>query len=90
MATAVEAAEHIADGHARFTPTEQRHLYRGARRALLRLETQIAIARHAELLSAGTQHDLLARIQVVHRLLSGYLVYLERQIEDSAESAARA
>lgn len=80
MITALNVANHIADGYARYTPPEQRHLYRAAKRALLRLETELAAARHADLLSAGTHAELNQRIQVVGRLLGGYLVYLERQV----------
>jgi four helix bundle protein len=82
--TAVSVAEYIADGYARYTTPEQRQLYRAAKRALLRVETQLAVARHAELITAAVHADLVARVQVVQRLLGGYLVYLERQIEETA------
>jgi four helix bundle protein len=82
MLTALAAAGTIADGYGRYTPGEQRQLYRAAKRDLLRLETQLAIARHADLISPPTYAELSARIQGVSRLLGGYLVYLERQLED--------
>jgi four helix bundle protein len=82
MLTALSVAEHVADGYARYTPVEQRQLYRAAKRALLRVETQIAVARHGELITANAQNDLLNRVQIVQRLLGGYLVYLERQLEE--------
>jgi four helix bundle protein len=82
MLTALSVAEHVADGYARYTPVEQRQLYRAAKRALLRVETQIAVARHGELITANAQTDLLNRVQIVQRLLGGYLVYLERQVEE--------
>ena len=78
--TALSAASAIADGYGRYTAPEQRQLYRTAKRELLKLETQLAIARQAELLSAPTHSDLSNRIQSVNRLLGGYLVYLERQL----------
>ena len=81
MLTALHAAGAIADGYGRYTSPEQRQLYRSAKRELLRLETQLAVARQAELLSAQTHSDLSNRIQGVSRLLGGYLVYLERQID---------
>ena len=86
MLTALNAAGTIADGYGRYTAPEQRQLYRAARRELLRLETQVAIARHAELLSAQTHAELSARIQTVMRLLGGYLVYLERQLEKNGST----
>ncbi len=84
MLTALSAASTIADGYGRYTAPEQRQLYRSAKRELLRLETQLAIARHADLVSAQTHSELSNRIQSVMRLLGGYLVYLERQIAPEA------
>jgi four helix bundle protein len=86
MLTAVVMAEHVAEGYGRYAPGEQRQLYRAAKRHLLRLETSLAIARQAELLSATHHAELVARIQSVSRLLSGFLVYLDRQVSaDRAE-----
>jgi four helix bundle protein len=84
MLTSVAIAEHIAEGYGRYAPGEQRQLYRAAKRHLLKLETSLAIARQADLLSVTHHAELSARIQTVSRLLSGFLVYLERQT--SAES----
>jgi four helix bundle protein len=80
MMTALMMAEHVAEGYGRYAPGEQRQLYRAAKRDLLRLETSLAVARQAELLSATNHAQLTARIQTVSRLLSGFLVYLDRQI----------
>ena len=86
MAVALAAASTIADGYGRYTAPEQRQLYRSAKRELLRLETQLAIARQADLISAQAHSDLSNRVQSVSRLLGGYLVYLERQL--APETAA--
>jgi four helix bundle protein len=80
MLSALAAASAIADGYGRYTAPEQRQLYRAAKRELLRLETNLAIIRQAELIPAQTHADLCNRIQSVNRLLGGYLVYLERQL----------
>jgi four helix bundle protein len=90
MVSAVNAASTIADAYGRYTAPEQRLLYRGAKRELLRLETQLAIARQADLINAPTHAQLASRVQSVTRLLGGYLVYLERQLgADAAEGPAR-
>jgi four helix bundle protein len=86
MVVALSAASTIADGYGRYTAPEQRQLYRSAKRELLRLETQLAIARQADLISAQAHSDLSNRVQSVNRLLGGYLVYLERQL--NPETAA--
>ncbi|HEU4995292.1 MAG TPA: four helix bundle protein [Gemmatimonadaceae bacterium] len=80
MVTAMLMAEHVAEGYGRYAPGEQRQLYRAAKRELMRLETSLAIARQADLLSAAHHAQLAARIQSVGRLLSGFLVYLDRQV----------
>jgi four helix bundle protein len=82
MATALSIGGHVADGYARQAPAEQRESYMLAKRALLRLETQLAVARHAELIPAGALSELTVRTSQVARQLTGYLVYLDRQIAD--------
>jgi four helix bundle protein len=86
--TALAIASHIAEGYGRYTVPEQRQLYRAAKRDLLRLETQLAILRHADLLSLNAHSDLLKRIHNVARLLAGYIVYLERQRTTEEEDTA--
>ena len=82
MLTALSVGSHIADGFARPSAAEQRESYLAAKRALLRLETELAVARHAELVAAGVFTELCARSAQVTRLLTGYLVYLDRQISE--------
>jgi len=89
MLTALNAAGTIADGYGRYTAAEQRQLYRSAKRELLRLETQLAIARQADMITAQAHSDLSNRIQSVTRLLGGYLVYLERQLTEASTNGTR-
>ncbi|HEY9229095.1 MAG TPA: four helix bundle protein [Gemmatimonadaceae bacterium] len=90
MLTALSAAGTIADGYGRYTAPEQRQLYRAAKREFLRLETQLAVVRQADLMSAQTYAELSSRVQGVMRLLGGYLVYLERQLTPEPAAAAKA
>jgi four helix bundle protein len=85
METAVAVSSHIADGYARPTSREQRDSYLAAKRALLRLESQLAVARHADLIPAGSFAELTSRSALASRLLTGYVVYLDRQIAEEAE-----
>ena len=82
MTTALAVATHIADGYARVTTADQRESYLSAKRALLRLETELAVARHADLLPSGSFTELTIRSGQVARLVSGYLAYLDRQLLD--------
>lgn len=85
LVSAAELAEYVAEGYARYTNGEQRQMYRAAKRALFRLETQLAVLRGAELLTAPAHAELQGRIGAVHRVLAGYLVYLDRQQQDDRE-----
>jgi len=89
MVTAVAVGSHIADGFARPSAAEQRESYLAGKRALLRLETELAIARQAELVPAGAFTELCARTGQVTKLLTGYLVYLDRQIAEREASAPK-
>jgi four helix bundle protein len=82
MATALDISDHIAEGYGRHHPFEQRESYIAAKCALLRLESELAVARHADLVAAGVFTEICARGSQVARLLTGYLVYLERQIAE--------
>lgn len=82
MATAIAVGTHVAEGYGRHTVVEQRASYIAAKCALLRLETELAIARHAELIPAGSLTELTTRSNQVARLLAGYIVYLDRQVSD--------
>lgn len=88
MVSALLVAQHIAEGYGRYAPGEQRQLYRAAKSELLRLETSLAVARQADLLSIAAHTQLGSRIQTVNRLLSGFLVYLDRQV-GTTESVPR-
>jgi len=85
METALAVSGHIADGYARPTGREQRESYLAAKRALLRLESHLAIARHADLIPAGSFAELTSRSALASRLLTGYVVYLDRQLAEEAE-----
>ncbi len=82
MATAISIGCNVADGFGRHTVADQLTSYIQAKRALLKLETELAIARHAELIPAGSFTELTARSNQVARLLAGYIVFLERQIAE--------
>jgi four helix bundle protein len=82
MLTALSIGSHIADGFARPAATEQKESYLAAKRALFRLESELAVARQSELMPSGALSDIAARSAQVARLLTGYLVYLDRQIAE--------
>ena len=81
---ALAAATAIADGYARERPAEQRDAFHEARRALAALETVLAVGRHAGILPAASVAPLGSRASAVGRLLAGYVLFVERQIESDA------
>lgn len=83
-ATAVAAA--IADGCGHHSNAQQRPHFVEAKRSLVALETQLAIARQAGLITPAAQASLGTRINSVSRLLTGYLTYLDRQIAIEQET----
>jgi four helix bundle protein len=86
MQTAVAVATQVADGYACYGVAEQRDLFRAARRSLSVLETQLAVARQGGLIPATTLAQLSTRIGTVGRLLHGYVLFIERQLEAAAAS----
>jgi four helix bundle protein len=85
VGTALAVATSVADGYGRPAAAEQRDCYRRAKRFLAELETALAVARHAELVSPAALAQLSLRIASVSRLLAGYLAFIERQV--AAEAA---
>jgi four helix bundle protein len=86
---ALTLAAAVADGSSRPAPGDQRDRFRDARRALLAVETHLAIARHADVVPATEAAQLGTRTQAVGRLLTGYLSYLDRQVEEEEKAAGR-
>lgn len=90
IACATSIAEQVAVGHSHMTSNGQRTIYRSAKQDLLRLETLVAVARHADIIPASTQTIFGDHAMLMHRLLAGYLVYLDRQLaEDSPTKEAK-
>lgn len=83
MTTALSVASHVADGYARHTPAEQRESYMLAKRALLRLESELGVASHADLCPAVALSDFASRSSQLTKMLTGFLAYLDRQLADA-------
>ena len=76
-----EVALAIAAGYVRDDTAAQAEAFRQARESATKLETALAIARHAELLRPAECAELAVRAGNVTRLISGYVMYLERQLQ---------
>ncbi|HEX5580632.1 MAG TPA: four helix bundle protein [Gemmatimonadaceae bacterium] len=85
--TALDVATHVAAAYERPAPTEQARGYRDARATLTQLDTLLAVARQAGLLSPSALQQLSTRSTTVGRLLSGYLTFVDRQADEARTSA---
>ena len=71
----------VADGCARYEPGEQRRAFAQARRALVGLETLLAVGRRAGVFPDTRHAEMIARHAALSKLLAGVTAYVERQVE---------
>ena len=71
---AIAIPSDIAEGKGRYTPADQRHLYREARGSTAELESDLEIARRRRFIDEERAQQLIAQTQEVGRLISG-LIY---------------
>lgn len=79
ISTASALPESIAEGYSRSEALDQQRLFEASARSLSALETQLAIAKIADLIPGGVVTPIITRAATVGRLLTGYLTYVERQ-----------
>ena len=84
LTVAVDVGARIAAGYTHHSAPEQLARYVAARESLAELETLLAIGRAAGLMPSDGVLAASARAGGVHRLLAGYVAYLERQLEPAA------
>jgi four helix bundle protein len=87
LVAAAEVATRIAVGYTHDRPAAQREYYLAARTALVEVETLLTIGRQAALLPSDAVLAAGARAGGVHRLLGGYLAYVDRQVEGAGSSS---
>ena len=87
METALRIPADVADGYACPDAETQREHFRAARQSLGRLETQLAVVRQAGLITPSAAAQLGGRAQSTARLLHGYLMYVERQLESAPRAS---
>ena len=85
--TALRIPVEVADGYGCADAETQCRHFRAARQGLGQLETQLAVARQANVISAPAAAQLAGRTAQTARLLHGYLLYVERQLEGAAARA---
>lgn len=78
MLSASSVASAIAEAPTRPTPLEERECYARARRSLVTVETQLAIARVSGIIPSSVHAQLAARVASLTQRVSNYLNHVER------------
>lgn len=81
MLSAAAVASAIAEAPTRPTPAEERECYTRARRLLITVETQLAIARVSGIIPASVHAQLAARLASLAQRVSNHLNHVERHID---------
>lgn len=89
MAAAVDVPVRIAAGYTHDDAAAQLGFYLRAREALVELETLLAVGRQAGLFPADAVPPVSARASTAHRLLTGYVAYLDRQLAEPGIAASQ-
>ncbi len=90
MLAATDVAGRIAAGYTHDGAATQLEFYIGARQSLVEVETLLAVGRQSGLLPADAALAASARAGTVHRLLAGYVAYVDRELADGARTAGTA
>src|SRR5690349_4264814 len=83
MLSASAVATAIAEAPTRPTPNEERECYTRARRALVGVETQLAIARVSGIIPSSVHAQLAARVGSLSQRVSNQLNHVERHTDKS-------
>lgn len=80
MLSASSVASAIAEASTRPTAAEERECYIRARRSLVAVETQLAIARVSGIISSSVHAQLSARVASLSQRVSNHLNHVERTV----------
>lgn len=86
MLSASAVASAIAEAPTRPTPAEERECYARARRSLVAVDTQLAIARNSGIIPASVHAQLAPRVAALSQRVSNHFNNADRQV---AAPAAR-
>ena len=87
MLASSAAASAIAEAPTRPNPAEERECYARARRSLVTVETQLALARMSGIIPASVHAQLAARVASLSQRVSNSLNHVERQPERAPTAA---
>jgi four helix bundle protein len=87
MLSSTAVASAIAEAPTRPTPAEERECYARARRSLVTVETQLAIARVSGVIPASVHAQLAARVASLSQRVSNQLNHVEKHHDQSPTAA---
>jgi len=85
MLSASAAASAIAEAPTRPTPAEERECYARARKSLVAVDTQLAIARNSGIIPASVHAQLSARVAALSQRVSNHMNHVDRHVAAVAE-----
>lgn len=90
MLAASAAASAIAEAPTRPTPAEERECYARARKSLVAVDTQLAIARISGIIPASVHSQLAARVAALSQRVSNHMNHVDRHVAAVAERSPTA
>ena len=83
MLSATAAASAVAEAPTRANPADERECYARARRSLVAVETQLAIARVSGIIPSSVHAQLAARVASLSQRVTNHMNHVERQLDKS-------
>jgi len=83
MLSATAVASAVAEAPTRANPSDERDCYARARRALVAVETQLAIARVSAIIPSSLHAQLAARVASLSQRVTNQMNHIEREVDTS-------
>lgn len=87
MLSATAVASAVAEAPTRANPSDERECYVRARRSLVAVETQLAIARVSGIIPASVHAQLAARVASLSQRVTNQMNHVDRQIDPSSTTS---
>ncbi len=87
MLSATAVASAVAEAPTRANPSDERECYVRARRALVTVETQLAVARVSGIIPSSVHAQLAARVASLTQRVTNQMNHVDRQVDTSPASS---
>jgi four helix bundle protein len=87
MLAATAVASAVAEAPTRANPSDERECYGRARRSLVTVETQLAIARVSGIIPSSVHAQLAARVASLTQRVTNQMNHIDRQVDTSPSAS---